>query len=298
MFMNSKFGLFNPGAACLLLLSIVACSSSDSRDPGTNPTPIAPRVVSASPLNGTTEGIVNGNASADFSQAMDPATLNSSTFTVTSGMEPVEGRVTYSHPTAVFEPTVPLASAGPFTATITRGAKGVSGLALSESHSWTFASRAFTPPTPTVVSTTPLDGASKVSTTAIVSAAFSRDMDAATLTTGTFTLTSGPGATPVPGKVVYTRAVGWDPGMAEFKPLAALAGNTVFTATLTTAARSTFGIPLAANYAWSFTTGDAMLARLLMDFESTGPFVGLARIGISPELPLFSREASGSAPRP
>ena len=42
-----------------------------------------------------------------------------------------------------------------------------------------------------------------------------------------------------------------------FTPTAALAPNTLFTATLTTMITDLAGNPLAANYVWSFTTGAA-----------------------------------------
>jgi hypothetical protein len=45
--------------------------------------------------------------------------------------------------------------------------------------------------------------------------------------------------------------------VVTFDPSAALADNTTYTATLTTAVTDVAGNHLAANYAWSFTTGAA-----------------------------------------
>ena len=74
-------------------------------------------------------------------------------------------------------------------------------------------------------------------------------MDASTLTTATFTLSSGSG--PVTGTVGYSGTT------ATFTPSASLTGTTIYTATITTGAKDAAGNALAANYVWSFTTGTA-----------------------------------------
>jgi hypothetical protein len=68
---------------------------------------------------------------------------------------------------------------------------------------------------------------------------------------GTFTVTS-PGPTTVPGTVTYDSTN----FIATFTPTGGVfAANTVFTATITTAATSLGGLPLAVNYVWTFKTG-------------------------------------------
>src|ERR1700730_17813991 len=107
---------------------------------------------------------------------------------------------------------------------------------------------------PTVLSTTPAQGATGVALTSAVQASFSKAMNSATLTTATFTLT-GPGATAVPGAVTYT-ATGF---VATFTPTLALTPSTLFTATITTGAQdqASPANALAAKYVWTFTTGTA-----------------------------------------
>ncbi|MFZ0923812.1 MAG: ice-binding family protein, partial [Candidatus Acidiferrales bacterium] len=68
---------------------------------------------------------------------------------------------------------------------------------------------------------------------------------------GTFTLEVTNGAIAVPGTVTYDPAS----NTAILAPTGALAASTQYTATVTTAAQSAQGSPLAANYVWSFTTG-------------------------------------------
>ena len=112
-----------------------------------------------------------------------------------------------------------------------------------------------TPPTtpPTVTLVTPANGNSGLcSTTAIISATFSKAMNPATITTSTFTVTA-PGGASVAGTVSYAAAT----NIATFTPSSALALNTAYTATITTGAADTFGNRLEANFVWTFTTGAA-----------------------------------------
>jgi len=112
-----------------------------------------------------------------------------------------------------------------------------------------------TPPTtpPTVTLVTPANGNTGLcSTTAIISATFSKAMNPATITTSTFTVTA-PGGANVAGTVSYAAAT----NIATFTPSSPLAANTAYTATITTGVADTFGNQLAANFVWTFTTGAA-----------------------------------------
>jgi hypothetical protein len=131
------------------------------------------------------------------------------------------------------------------------------------------------PGTPTVTSNTPLNGATSVPLNGSVSATFSEAMDPATLTTGTFTLTSGALAVPVAGTVIYANS------QASFWPSAHLAGNGSYTATITTAATSAFGDALAVKHEWTFTTGDSVTPGLPVNLGTAGGFAILAKSGIS-----------------
>ncbi len=100
-------------------------------------------------------------------------------------------------------------------------------------------------------------------------------MDRATLTATTFTLTSGAAAVPVEGTVIYAHST------AVFWPAARLASDSTFTATITTGVTSASGVALAADHAWSFTTGDAVAPGLPVNLGTAGNFVILAKSGIS-----------------
>ena len=102
---------------------------------------------------------------------------------------------------------------------------------------------------PTVTAVTPPNASTLVCpNNAVITATFSKPMNAATLTTTSFTLTSG-GAN-VTGAVSYVAAT----MVATFTPSASLAGTTSYTATITTAAQDQFGNALASNFVWTFTT--------------------------------------------
>lgn len=97
-----------------------------------------PVVNSTEPLNNVT-GIERNKAVAiTFSEAMDPFTINVSTFTLNQGTMPVSGMVTYSGATAKFTPSNNLTANTEYTATITTGAKDLAGNALSTNNVWTF----------------------------------------------------------------------------------------------------------------------------------------------------------------
>lgn len=101
---------------------------------------------------------------------------------------------------------------------------------------------------PTVTSTLPVDHAIGIALNSRISATFSTSMNAASITTTTFRVKQG--ATNVAGAVLLDAAA----RTATFTPGAVLGASLVYTVTITTGARDVAGLPLAANYSWSFTT--------------------------------------------
>ena len=112
---------------------------------------------------------------------------------------------------------------------------------------------------PTVTATTPLRNATGVPiSTSTITATFSKAMDAASLTTSSFSLAC-PAGTPRVGTVSTS-------GMVATLTLAGpLPASTLCTATITTAAKDTTGRALASDYTWNFTTG--------LPPDTTRPFV-------------------------
>jgi Ice-binding-like/Bacterial Ig-like domain len=247
---------FTPAVSLAASTVYVATITTGATDPGGNPlaanfvwsfTTGLPTIISTVPVAGATAVPVNTLVSALFTEPMNPLTFSNATFTLTGpGLTPVAGAVTYSGSTATFTPTVVLANSTLYTATITIGAKDNAGVSLAANFAWTFTTAA----PPTVVSTVPANLATAVAVNTPVSATFSGAMDPATITGTTFTVT-GPGLTPVAGTVTYAGTT------ATFAPTAILASSTMFTATITTGAKDPTGAPLAANFAWTFTTAGA-----------------------------------------
>jgi hypothetical protein len=239
---NHKVGF---AALFLLLIFGPGCCS-----PGANPGVIAPTVSSVTPTNGAASACPSTTVTAIFSQAMNPATINATTFTLTGpGTAPVAGAVTYdaSSNTAIFTPSSALALNTLYTATITTGAKDAFGNALASNFVWTFTTGANPCQAPTVISVTPPNATTGVCPSTVVTATFSEAMNPSTINTTTFTLT-GPGTTPVAGVVTYAAST------ATFTPTNPLALNIVYTATITTSAIDVFGNALASNFVWSFKT--------------------------------------------
>jgi predicted small lipoprotein YifL len=92
------------------------------------------------PAIAATSGCVNKSISATFSNAMDPSTITTATFTVATGVTGVPGTVVYNaaNKIATFTPNSDLAFSTPYTATITTGVKDLTGTALAENKVWNF----------------------------------------------------------------------------------------------------------------------------------------------------------------
>jgi Ice-binding-like/Bacterial Ig-like domain len=106
--------------------------------------------------------------------------------------------------------------------------------------------------TPIVTSETPISGSAGLCTT-VVTATFSLPMSSTSINGLTFTL-AGPGTTAVAGTVTYNASS----STATFTPSSALAATTMYTATITTGALDEYGIALANNFVWTFTTGNCV----------------------------------------
>jgi len=121
--------------AFLLLIFAAGCSDPDKA--GTNPTVTPPTAASVTPLSGATGVCPNATVTVTFSKAMNPATINATTFTVAPG---VIGTVTHDTTNTIFTftPSNPLALSTAYTATITTGAMDTFGNALASSFVWTF----------------------------------------------------------------------------------------------------------------------------------------------------------------
>src|SRR6185503_12161389 len=101
----------------------VTLDSNDIRLPNsTGTSTTAPTVSFTVPANVATGVTISGSVAAAFSEAMDPLTINTATFTLKQGTTAVAGTVGYVGVTATFTPAGNLAPLTPYTATVTIGA--------------------------------------------------------------------------------------------------------------------------------------------------------------------------------
>ena len=250
----SKYKNHNICVITFLLLMIGAGCSDPDKQTGTTSGVTAPTVVSESPAAGAAATCPNTIVTATFSEAMNPVTIDGSTFTVTAAGGAVAGQVTYdaADDTAIFTPASSLAVSTKYTATITTGAHDMYGNALAANFVWTFTTGAVVclPPAPPV-SVSPPNGSSGVCPNTVIAATFPQAMDPTTITTATFTVSPG-----VTGTVTHdvTNKI------FTFTPSASLGLSKLYTATITTGAKDPSGNALAANYVWTFTTAAAACA--------------------------------------
>jgi len=140
--------------ALLLVVLAAGCGDPDKNATTTNANTGAPTtpptVTTETPPNASTLICPNtALVSATFSKAMNPTTLNPTTFTLAGpGGASVSGTVTYVAATdiATFTPAGALAASTAFTATITTGAQDTFGNGLAANFVWTFTTSPACPP--------------------------------------------------------------------------------------------------------------------------------------------------------
>lgn len=98
-----------------------------------------PSVTASDPADLETDVAINRSISASFSEAMNVASINSSTFFVTdANTNPVTGTVELVGTTAIFTPENDLAISTKYIATVTSGAEDLAANALAASFIWSF----------------------------------------------------------------------------------------------------------------------------------------------------------------
>ena len=234
----------------LLTLAIVfiAFFSGCAEDDFVETVGVCPVVISTIPANGALGVPFNQIISATFNEVMNQSTIDESTFIVKKADgTAVKGKVAYSGTTATFTPASPLSPNTTYTGRITTGVKDVDGNALQQDYVWTFSTGMII--VPTVITTDPADLDTNVPLNKTITATFSVLMDPSTIISPATTFTLKQGTTVIAGVVTYSGTT------ASFKPTSPLNLNTVYTATITTGAKSLLqGEPLAVNKVWSFTT--------------------------------------------
>ena len=218
----------------------------------------APTVSGVSPADAATEVARNTNATATFSEEMDPSTLTTSTFVVVKDgtTTPVEALVSYDAATkkATLDPSADLEAGTKYTATATAGVKDKAGNPLAADKVWYFTTTSPDTTAPSIIGVSPAVGQTGVARSTNVSATFSEVIDSATLTNSTFTLVKD-GTTTV---ISATRTLSSDGKTATLNPYGStntvLARCTRYKATVTTSVKDRAGNPLGVDKVWYFKT--------------------------------------------
>ena len=205
----------------------------------------APTITFTSPDKGDKAVPVNQKINVAFSEEMNTATFTGATVIVKQGRSTVSGKLTSTASTVTFTPASPLEKGKEYTGTVTTGAKDLAGNEMANNYEWTFTTGQVADNiAPTVAFTSPVKDATAAPVKQTINAAFSENMDPASINAETFTLKQG--NTPVAGKVKVTGS------NATFTPANDMEKGKIYTATITTGARDLAGNPLGNDYAWNF----------------------------------------------
>jgi len=224
-----------------LLLAIFLIGCSGVANPPVSPL-AAPTIVMVVPQ---TNGVAtNREVAVVLSKPMDPASINAGTFVVTG----VTGTVTYDTVNLIagFKPSPDFAPNTMYNATITVGARDVNGTPLAAPFNFSFTTRATADTSPPdIVAVNVAAGATCVPLDQKIKVTFDEQMDSLTINPSTFFIQG------VSGTVTY------DVGSqtATFTPSSNLTANTTYTITVTTGVKDMGGVPLAAPFHQTFTTG-------------------------------------------
>ncbi len=146
----------------------------------------APLVTTATPANGGTNVATGTSVSATFNVDMRPESLTNDSFKVLAGAMALPGSQVYDAVSrrVVLTPTSPLSPSTTYTAVLT----GYNGVPIARSEYWSFTTAGVAP---TVTAVSPAQNGSNISTDTVISATFSSDMNPASFTASTFTVTQG-----------------------------------------------------------------------------------------------------------
>jgi methionine-rich copper-binding protein CopC len=211
-----------------------------------------PRVLSTIPVDGATGVSRAGTSTVTFSEPMDPSTINTSTFNIriTSSGQILPGTVTYNATTRVAEfiPTTPLPNAVNLTVTVTTGVKDLAGNAMSAPFSVKWTTR--DEDGPTVVSSSPTNGATGVSATAAITVTFSEAVAASSINATNIFLRLASGGANVPGSIVFNGT-----NFATFTPSSPLSQGVSYSFNVS-GVLDLAGNPMPAPFVITFTVGD------------------------------------------
>ena len=221
----------------LLHSVLISCGGNSTGPKDTTP----PTIEAVLPADNAVDIAVDSIICVIFSEPVDSLTVDNASFTIAPALG---GAFQFNGDTVKFVPMSDMPYGAEYTITIGVAVTDTAGNALQNQFQWSFT--VIEDPDsapPTVVSTSPSGGAYNIEINSVITATFSKGIDPATLTAASFTVSGG-----VTGTIAYGS------GTATFTPDTDLDYSTLYTVTITTAVADTFGINLAQNHVWSFST--------------------------------------------
>ncbi|MFN2603049.1 MAG: Ig-like domain-containing protein [Gemmatimonadaceae bacterium] len=227
----------------------MACTDSSAPRDNTPPT-----VVETSPSNGSNLGHVNDVViGVTFSESMDAATINSTNLTLrlTSSGAYVAATVSYDPAThkATVSPATSLLKGTSYTVTCDKAVTDMAGNLLGTNYQFVFDTGDGV--APTIVATTPSNGATGVTIGSTIKATFSEPMDGSSLRPAAFTLSSSTGLVPD-----VTSSYDEATNTVTFTPTRALSEKSTYKVTINGIGQDVSGVPFTGSFQWSFTTVD------------------------------------------
>ncbi|MGX5915189.1 ice-binding family protein [Aliidiomarina sp. Khilg15.8] len=266
---------------------LMACNDN-GRDPvlgNDGNAALSPTVTAVTPENNSTSVDINNTAiTAEFNEAVSALTASDFTLTCDSPCTSPTGTVTMNdaNTIATFTVTEPatLNALTRYTAAILNATSRSSGVAMDDPYYWEFTTGRVadtTRPRVTVTNpeTTSPGPTLNVPANTAISAVFSEDMEASTITDASFTLTCETPCVNPGGDVSYVEGS----TSAVFTPEQNLEEGETYTATITSDVTDLAGNQLAGNqgpvtsasdYRWTFTTVAALPAQPI-SVQSTDP---------------------------
>jgi len=242
-----------------------------------------PTVSSFLPPAGSISNPLNSIVSVYFSEAIDQTSLSSSTvFLTDKNNNTVSTTIAYDATmnALTLTPVSLLSLDGTYTLHVTTGVRDLSGNYMASDLVTTpgFNTIISDIIRPTVVSTTPLNGATSVVTDTI-KIVFSEPMDPTTITTSTIGVVGPlPGTTAVAGVVTYNQTT----STAFFTASGGFALASDFRVAVTTGVRDLAGNYMLTQKTFTFTTGGAAVIPPMSTYCQVPPFV--AGAGVKPNV--------------
>ncbi len=232
--------------ALLVVVFLISCGSvANPPAASVNDAPAVVMEVAPTAAIGTTREVA-----VLFSKPMDPASINSSTVIVPGAV----GTVTYDATNMIgaFKPSPAFTPNATYNASITVGARDISGTPLAAPFPFSFTTRGTADTSlPTIAAVNVAAGATCVPLDQLIRITFTEQMDTLTINPNTVFIQG------VAGSVSYN--VGSH--NATITPSSNLAANTTFTIMVTSGAKDMGGNSMATPFQQTFTTGPARAVK-------------------------------------